>query len=130
MSGNGANTGKPIVVVVDDDAAVCNSLKFSLELEGFAVKTYANGSELLAAGELSAASCFVLDQKLPGMTGLEVLRQLRERRVAAPAILMTSHPTETVRRLAAMAGTPIIEKPLLGNALSESIRSACAAPKA
>ncbi len=129
MSGSGANTGKPIVIVVDDDAAVCSSLKFSLELEGFAVRTYANGSELLGASELPAASCFVLDQKLPGMTGLEVLRQLRERSIAAPAILMTSHPTESVRRLAAVTGTPIIEKPLLGNALSEGIRSACGTEK-
>ncbi len=129
MSGSGAVTAKPIVVVVDDDAAVCSSLKFSLELEGFSVRTFASANDLLDASELSAASCFVLDQKLHGMTGLELLRRLRERSVSAPAILITSHPSETVRRLAAAAGAPIIEKPLLGNALSEGIRTACATPQ-
>jgi hypothetical protein len=44
----------------------------------------------------------------------------------APAILITSHPNAGVRRCAAEAGVPIIEKPLLGNALMEGIRSAFA----
>lgn len=119
--------GKPIVVIVDDDAAVCSSLKFSLELEGFSVRTFASANDLLEAAELPAANCYVLDQKLPGMSGLDLLRRLRERSVSAPAILITSHPSEAVRRLAMLAGAPIIEKPLLGNALSEGIRIACAA---
>jgi FixJ family two-component response regulator len=41
----------PIVAVVDDDPAVCGSLKFSLELEGFIIRTYASRAELLNAGD-------------------------------------------------------------------------------
>jgi len=60
------------------------------------------------------------------MNGLEMLNRLRERRVAAPAILITSHPSASVRQRAAEAGVRIVEKPLLGNALVEGIRNAFA----
>lgn len=59
----------PIVAVVDDDPAVCNSLKFSLELEGFQVRTYVSGAALLRSGDLDDCDCFVIDQKMPGLSG-------------------------------------------------------------
>jgi FixJ family two-component response regulator len=48
----------PLIVVIDDDPAVCNSLKFSLELEGFAVSVYRSGAEFLASDSLSECKCF------------------------------------------------------------------------
>jgi hypothetical protein len=48
--------GSPIVVIVDDDAAVCGSLKFLLELEGFGVRAYVSAAELLDAGDLPPAT--------------------------------------------------------------------------
>lgn len=111
------------VIVVDDDAAVRNSLKFSLEIEGFSVRAYSDGAELLQCGELPPCACFIIDQKLPGMTGLDVIAKLRDRHVSAPAILITSQPDLAVARRAGRAGVPIVEKPLLGNALVESIRA-------
>jgi FixJ family two-component response regulator len=59
----------PVVAVVDDDLAVSNSLKFSLELEGLEVRTFPGGAELLRASDVAACDCFVIDQKMPGMTG-------------------------------------------------------------
>lgn len=115
----------PVVAVVDDDPAVCNSLKFSLELEGFTVRTYGSGAELLHANGLTACNCFVVDQRMPAMSGLEVIQKLRERRVSAPAILITSHPNAALSARAAMADIPIVEKPLLGNTLADKIREAC-----
>ncbi len=112
-----------MVIVVDDDAAVRNSLKFSLEIEGFSVRAYSDGAALLQAGELPPCACFVIDQKLPGMTGLEVIAKLRDRRIGAPAILITTQPDAALARRAGKAGVPIVEKPLLGNALVESIRA-------
>jgi two-component system, LuxR family, response regulator FixJ len=111
-----------VVIVVDDDLAVRNSLKFSLEIEGLAVRSYATGAELLSAGDLALCSCLVVDQKMPGISGLDLIAQLRERLVAAPAILITSHPSLSVRQRAAKADVPIVEKPLLGNALLDKIR--------
>jgi len=117
----------PVVAVVDDDPAVCSSLKFSLELEGFAVRTFGSGAELLHASGLAACNCFVIDQRMPAMTGLEVIRKLREQHFAAPAILITSHPNAALSARAAAAEIPIVEKPLLGNALIDKIREACQA---
>src|SRR4029434_4215575 len=113
---------KSVIIVVDDDPAVCNSLKFSLEIEGFLVRLYANGSELLDERDIPRCSCLVVDQRLPGIAGLDLIFKLREQAVSAPAILITSHPTAELARRAAGANVPIVEKPLLGNALMERIQ--------
>ena len=68
----------PVVVIVDDDPAVCGSLKFSLELEGFVVRAYGNADEFLGAGE-SSCDCLVVDQRMPGMSGVELIAKLRAR---------------------------------------------------
>jgi two-component system response regulator FixJ len=115
-----------LVFVVDDDPAVRNSLKFSLEVEGFIVRDYSSANELLRETEIADAGCLVIDYHLPEMNGLEMLNRLRARRVAVPAILITSHPSASVRQRAAEAGVRIVEKPLLGDALVEGIRSAFA----
>jgi two-component system, LuxR family, response regulator FixJ len=115
-----------VVAVVDDDVAVCSSLKFALELEGFSVRTYASGAELLGAGDIGGCDCFVVDEKMPGMSGLEVIAQMRHQQISAPAILIISQPSATVTARAAKSHVPIVEKPLLGNTLLEHIREACA----
>src|SRR4051812_27740365 len=112
-----------LVVVVDDDPAVRSSLKFSLEAEGFKVRDFASAADLLNAGDLQAC-CFVIDQKMSGMTGLELISCLRKRDIFAPAILITPHANAALAALAAAAETPIVEKPLLGNALMDRIRAA------
>lgn len=114
----------PVVAVVDDDPAVCNSLKFSLELEGLEVRTFPGGAELLRAGDIDECQCFVVDQKMPGMSGLELIGKLRDRRIAAPAILIISQPSAALSARAANAQVPIVEKLLLGNALLDRIREA------
>jgi len=116
---------RPIIAVVDDDPAVCGSLKFVLELEGFAVRTYHSDAELLHAGDLNDCNCFVIDQRMPGMTGMELVEVLRDRLVLTPAILIISHANAALSARAQRAAVPIVEKPLLGNALVERIREAC-----
>jgi two-component system, LuxR family, response regulator FixJ len=113
---------RSVVIVVDDDPAVRNSLKFSLEIEGFAVCIYASADELLEVGELPFCNCLVVDHRLPGMNGLDLIAALRMRQVEAPAILITSHPTAALSARAAKTDVPIVEKPLLGNALLDKIR--------
>jgi FixJ family two-component response regulator len=113
-----------IVVVVDDDPAVRNSLRFSLEIEGFSVRTFPDGDELLNDTELGASSCLVVDQKLPGMNGLQAIAKLRERRISVPAILITSHPSALLMERAAKAGIPIVEKPFIEDELIDRIRDA------
>src|SRR5437763_11995700 len=86
---------RALIVVVDDDAGVRHSLTFSLEIEGFAVRTFSAASELLAAN-MPDCACLVVDQNMPGMSGLELLAKLRKERLSTPAILMTSHPNRVV----------------------------------
>lgn len=114
----------PRVVIVDDDTAVCEALVFALELEGFAAESFNSGEALLRSVLPTMGACLVIDQRLPGISGLGTLRRLRDRRVMLPALLMTSHPGRDLRAAAEAAGVPILEKPLLGDVLSNAIRTA------
>jgi two-component system, LuxR family, response regulator FixJ len=114
----------PILLVVDDDAAVLNSLKFALQLEGFTVRAYSSAQELLDEPELPGTGCLLVDYYMPDKTGLELLAEVRRRNVKLPALLITGNPTVAVRRQAAEAGIPLLEKPLLGNGLIEAIHDA------
>src|SRR5262249_24788419 len=111
-----------VVGIVDDDPAVRHSLKFSLEIEGFAVGIYASAQELLEDDDLDRFRCLVIDQHMPGMTGLGLVAKLRERQLSIPVVLITSHPSGAVIVGADNAGVPIVEKPLFGNALLDKIR--------
>jgi FixJ family two-component response regulator len=115
----------PIVAIVDDDPAVCSSLKFSLELEGFLVRAYGNAAEFLDADDFQGCDCLVVDQRMPGMSGMELITRLRTLQVQTPAILLISQPNSSVAARAAKAAVPVVEKPLFGNALLERIREAC-----
>jgi FixJ family two-component response regulator len=113
------------VIVIDDDAAVRNSLKFALEVEGWAVRAFKGGAELLAAADLPQAGCLIVDYYMPAMNGVDLVRSLRHRHVDLPAILITSNATEHVRRSAVGAGIlAILEKPLEDSSLVDSIRGA------
>lgn len=119
-----AETYKTVMLVVDDDPAVGNSLKFVLEVEGFQVRVFSSAEELLNEDSLPDASCLVVDYYMPGMNGLELVAHLRDRNVLTPAILITPAPSQNLRNRAAAAGVPIVEKPLLGGRLLDSIREA------
>jgi two-component system, LuxR family, response regulator FixJ len=112
------------VLIVDDDPAVRSSLQFRLEIEGFSVRTYARAADLLDESAMPSVGCLVVDYHLPDMNGLDLLADLRRRNIKAPAILITTQPSASVRARAAVAGAVLIEKPLLNEALIEGIRAA------
>ena len=68
----------------------------------------------------------MIDYNLPDMNGLDLLAALRRSGVTLPAILITTNPNALIRANAAAARVPIVEKPLLGNALVDGIRGALA----
>ncbi len=120
-----AAQSRPLILVADDDRAVRDSLKFSLELEGLEVRVFDGGADLLAEPRLADARCIVLDYRMSPMDGLAVMIKLKARDVRTPVILIATHASGTLRRRAADAGIfQIIEKPLLDTSLADSIRAA------
>ncbi len=92
------------ILVVDDDDEFRESLSLNLMDEGFGVTSFANGSgslEYLASGE--SADVILLDWRMPGMNGLEVLRELRQRGVMTPVIFLTAL-SDDIYEEAALAG--------------------------
>lgn len=115
------------VLVVDDDAAVRASLKFSLELEGFRVRLYDRAKSLLAEAKLPERGCLVIDYRMADIDGIELMERLRSRRVTLPAILISARVTKQLQMLARKSGfVAVLEKPLSGALLSDSIHTALA----
>jgi FixJ family two-component response regulator len=112
-----------IVLVADDDSAVRDALKFSLELDGFTVHACRNGEALLAHPSLATCDCIVLDYRMPGLNGLQVLWKLRAAGIKAPVIFIAGPVTRALRDQAIQAGARcVLEKPLLDGALTAKIR--------
>jgi two-component system, LuxR family, response regulator FixJ len=112
----------PLICIVDDDPDLLGALRFSLETEGYAVRTFASAEALLAAGPADRRPCcLVVDYVLPSMNGFDLIRSLRAVGVAEPAILVTTHPSVRLRQMAQGLGVRILEKPLLGRMLAQAI---------
>jgi len=112
-----------LIAVVEDDKAVLNSLQFALEAEGYAVCAFESCADALTSPSIGGAECLVLDFALPDMDGVELLHVLRNRGLGCPAIIIASNPTARCRREAAASGAPLLEKPLMGEALTGQIRT-------
>ena len=107
----------PTIVVVNDDSALRHALRFALGVEGFSVRTFAKGEDLLGSTELAELACVVTDARLPDMSGLDLVARLRLHRNGLPAILLTTNPTLRLRREADDAGVALIEQPLRGDSV-------------
>jgi len=80
----------PLVLVVDDEAAIRTALERALRLEGFAVRTAAGGREALAAVEADAPAVIVLDVAMPDLNGRTVAARLRARGVETPICVLSA----------------------------------------
>jgi FixJ family two-component response regulator len=80
-----------IVFVVDDDASVCEALSSLLRAVGWQVQTFAAAAAFLEFRRPELPACLVLDVRLPGLSGLDLQRQLAGRGDALPIIFMSSH---------------------------------------
>jgi DNA-binding NtrC family response regulator len=81
----------PPVCVVDDDAAIRESISSLLRAEGIRVETYASAKEFLGRVSREQPSCLVLDVDLPGLSGLDLQRELVRMDVVIPTIFLTGH---------------------------------------
>lgn len=113
------------IVVVDDDEAVCEALEALLRSAGFRTTTFNSGAAFLDAVTDSDAACVVLDIKMPGIDGLEVQRQLTEREMTIPVIIVTGYGDVATAVRAMHAGAiDFIEKPVARDRLIESVERA------
>jgi two-component system, LuxR family, response regulator FixJ len=115
----------PAVYVVDDDTDVLGSLKFLLETDGFDVRTFRSGTALLNGNVAGKVDCFVIDYKMPVMSGIDLASRLRNRDIDTPIILITGYPDDNIREKAAAAGIHhVLLKPHLEESLVTRVRGA------
>jgi FixJ family two-component response regulator len=102
-----------IVAIVDDDGDVREVLDALLESEGHTVKTYEHGQQLLDDPELGDIACLVVDQRMPEMTGLALLRRLNIAGRTIPCVLITGLPEPHVAAEARELGAiDVLTKPI------------------
>ncbi len=116
------------VHVVDDDAAMRDSLRLLLEVSGFTVRTHDSAAAFLAAagdGDNKGASCVLTDVRMPEIDGLELLRRLHDLDVRMPVIVMTGQGDIAIAVRAMKAGAvDFLEKPFADDSLFDAVRRA------
>src|ERR687883_447624 len=116
---------KSRILVIDDEAAIRESLKMTLEYEGYEFASAATGQEGLAVAEREAPDAVLLDVKMPGMDGIEVLERLRSMNDALPVIVVSGHGTISTAVEATKKGAfDFIEKPFASDRVLVSLRNA------
>jgi FixJ family two-component response regulator len=116
---------KPLVVVVDDDESVRESLPDLLKEFGFSVLAFASGQEFLKSSGIDRASCLVLDVAMPGMTGPDVHDELKRRGLEIPVIFITGLKDESIRKRALQQGAvDTLSKPFSDTSLRDALSRA------
>jgi FixJ family two-component response regulator len=117
------------IAVVDDDDAVREALSDVLREFGFVVDVFASAEAFLASDVKDRTDCLVLDIAMPGMTGLELQRELKRRGQRIPIVFITAHADRTLRpRVLAAGATECLFKPFTETALLEAVRAALPKP--
>jgi FixJ family two-component response regulator len=117
----------PYVAIVDDEEPVRKALKRLLRASGLDADTYASGQDFLQASEARMPDCVVLDLHMPGMSGLQVLEELRSAKKSLPTVVITAYDEPASREQCLAAGAaaylrkPLDERLLL-NAISANVK--------
>jgi FixJ family two-component response regulator len=118
-------TLKPTVFVVDDDPSVRTAILRLFESVGLACETYASGGEFLKRAENGLAGCLVLDVRMPGPSGLELQRMLKESGHDLPVIFVTAYADVPLTVRAMKAGAvEVLTKPFDDQALLDVVHLA------
>lgn len=88
---------RSLISVVDDDESIRESLPDLLAVFGFAARTFSSAEEFLASDQIGQTSCLILDIAMPGMTGPDLQRELKNRQQVIPIIFITADRNEAVR---------------------------------
>ena len=113
------------ILVGDDDTSVLRFLEKALAHFGFESLICEDGAQVLQRAEPGAVSLLLLDYRIGKPDGVEIVKALRDRGIAIPVILMSSHfPEDVARQCSSMPGVSLLEKPFALKELQEVISSA------
>jgi len=116
---------RPAVSVVDDDESLRRSLRNLLRSVGFGVETFASAEEFLRSAQRENTRCLVLDLRLTGMSGLDLLQHLAVADSHISVVILTAHGDEETRRRSLRAGAvAFLDKPFHSAALLDAVRAA------
>lgn len=103
----------PTVYIIDDHPAVCHALREMLSVLGYEVETFGSAQQFLDTVDRARPGCIVSDLRMPGMDGLELMRELAKRAIRLPVVLISGHADLPTAVMAIKAGAEdFIEKPL------------------
>jgi two-component system response regulator FixJ len=121
-------SAKDFVQIIDDDDALRDSLTFLLSSAGIEAKSYDSAATFLNDPQRTASGCIITDVRMPGMSGIDLLRKLKADGVSVPIIVMTGHGDVPLAVEAMKLGAfDFIEKPFDDDALLASVRGALGA---
>lgn len=116
-----------IVHIVDDDEAICSSLRMLLKSRGMPAVSHSSAEEFLAKYDPEQPGCLVLDVRMPGMSGLELQDELNRRGAIIPVIFITGHGDVPMAVEAMQQGaTDFLQKPFADQEFAERIQRALA----
>jgi two-component system response regulator FixJ len=116
---------QPTVYVVDDDQATRKSLRWLVETLGVPVQTFHSGASFLDSYDPSQPGCLVLDVMMGGMSGLDLQKELNDRQIEIPVIVLTGYgDVPTAVRALKNGAVEFLEKPFDGEILLEHVRRA------
>lgn len=118
-------TERLLLSVVDDDESVRESLPDLLREFGFAARAFSSAQEFLSSDCVNQTKCLILDIAMPGMTGLDLHKELRRRGQKIPVIFITGQKDEGIRNQALKQGAvTLLCKPFSDTALLEALKVA------
>lgn len=118
-------SGTPTVFIVDDDASICEALSSLVRSIGLSVETFSSAKDFLRRKRSEAPACLVLDVRLPGLSGMEVQRELAVADNQIPIIFITGHGDIPMSVRAMKAGAvEFLTKPLRDQDLLDAIQQA------
>ena len=126
-----ANVPIHIVVAVDDDFRVRESLQSLIESAGYEPVVFSSAEEFLQSGTLTAATCVITDVRMPGIDGIELQRRIKLERPDLPVIFISAHNHAEIRQKALDDGAfDFLFKPFNAADLLEVIQAALAKVRA
>ena len=114
-----------IIAIVDDDEPLREALGSVMKAAGFSPRTFASAEEFLACDDCGDTACLVLDVRLPGISGIELQKQLSNTNSCLPIVFVTAHGNASLQDSLMRAGaTAVLYKPVRSDALLKEIRKA------